>query len=93
MNKVNLNSGSENKSSGTDWDWLANAEDDQIDYSDIPPLGESFFQQAQLRLRSGSKAFTVRVDADLLAWFKAQENGFEQSINAALRSYAESNRS
>jgi uncharacterized protein (DUF4415 family) len=56
-------------------------------------LGEAFFQKAQLRLRSGSKAFTVRVDADVLAWFNAQQSGFEQSINAALRSYADAHRS
>ena len=93
MNEVNLNNGSPNNSSGTDWEWLANAEDDEIDYSDIPSLGEAFFQKAQLRLRSGSKAFTVRVDADVLAWFNAQQSGFEQSINAALRSYADAHRS
>ena len=93
MNEVNLNSGSPNNSSGTDWDWLANTDDDEIDYSEIPPLEEAFFRNAQLRLRSGDKTFTVRVDADVLAWFKAQQSGFEQSINAALRSYADAHRS
>lgn len=92
MNEVNLNSGLPNNSSGTDWDWLANEDDDEIDYSDIPPLGETFFQKAQLRLGGGAKAFTVSVDAEVLAWFKVQQDGFEQSINAALRSYADAHR-
>ena len=37
-------------SSRTDWDKLASMPDEAIDTSDIPPLAESFFQNAKLRL-------------------------------------------
>ncbi len=93
MSEANLNSGLPNNQSRTDWEWLANAEDDEIDYSDIPPLKEDFFQEAKLRLQSGNAVCTVNVDNDVLSWFKAQQGGFEQTINAALRHYAEAHRS
>ena len=32
---------------------------------------------------------TVQVDSDVLDWFKAQGENYEQRINAALRIYAE----
>ena len=34
-----------NKHSGTDWQKLKTMTDDEIDYSDIPPLGEDFFNR------------------------------------------------
>ena len=34
--------------SRTDWDGLANMTDEEIDYSDIPPLTDAFFERAQL---------------------------------------------
>jgi hypothetical protein len=37
-------------SSRTDWDKLASMPDEDIDTSDIPPIQESFFQEAELRL-------------------------------------------
>ncbi|MBL8188242.1 MAG: BrnA antitoxin family protein [Acidobacteria bacterium] len=93
MNEPNLSSGLPNNQSRTDWEWLATADDDEIDYSDIPPLTETFFQQAKLRLQSGTAILTVNVDDEVLSWFKAQQNDFEKSINAALRSYADAHRS
>lgn len=93
MSEPNLNSGLPNSQSQTDWEWLAKADDDEIDYSDIPPLTETFFQQAKLRLQNGASTFTVNVDGDVLSWFKAQKNDFEKTVNAALRSYAETHRS
>ena len=36
------------KQSGTDWQALESMADEEIDYSDIPPLTEAFFEQAKL---------------------------------------------
>ncbi len=36
------------KPSETDWEALASMTDDEIDYSDIPPLPETFFKRAKL---------------------------------------------
>jgi len=63
-----------------------------IDTTDIPALSESFFARATLRMPRQPIAITVRVDPDVLAWFKAQGEEYEQRINAALRIYAEAHK-
>ncbi|MDQ3011487.1 MAG: BrnA antitoxin family protein [Acidobacteriota bacterium] len=92
MSEINSNSGLPNKQSRTDWNWLAQAGDDEIDYSDIPPLNEGFFRQARSRSPCEKVAITINVDADVLAWFNSQQDDCEQRINAALRIYAEAHR-
>ena len=54
----------------TNWDRLAKMEDQDIDTSDIPELGDDFFQNAELRVPV-KKPVTLRLDADVLEWFKA----------------------
>lgn len=78
-----------NKASETDWDRIDAMTDDEIDTSDIPPLPETFFKRAKIRLPQPKIAVTVQVDPDVLAWFKAQGEDYEQRMNAALRIYAE----
>lgn len=78
-----------NKFSETNWTRVDALTDDEIDTSDIPPLTESFFNRATLRLPQQPVAVVVHVDPDVIAWFKAQGDEYEQRINAALRIYAE----
>jgi uncharacterized protein (DUF4415 family) len=72
---------------------LAELSDDDIDVSDIPPLTEKFWANA-VRFRDRhlyrpvKKQVTVRLDADILEWFKASQDGkrgYQTAINAALR--------
>ncbi|MCD4726879.1 MAG: BrnA antitoxin family protein [Pirellulales bacterium] len=63
--------------------------DEAIDTSEIPPLSKAFFEKATLRTPQHSVAVTVHVDPDVLAWFQAQGQDYEQRVNAALRIYAE----
>ncbi|HEX9917891.1 MAG TPA: BrnA antitoxin family protein [Pyrinomonadaceae bacterium] len=65
--------------------------DEEIDTSDIPPLDEAFFADAKLRVPE-KVSVTVSVDADVLEWFRAQGEEFQQRINAALRIYAEAHK-
>lgn len=81
-----------NKPSETDWTRIDAMTDDQIDTSDIPPLAEDFFKRANMRMPNGRVAVTVQVDPDVLAWFKAQGEGYEKRMNAALRIYAEAHK-
>ncbi|MBV4535051.1 BrnA antitoxin family protein [Pseudomonas urmiensis] len=74
------------KSSKTDWSRLAQQDDQQIDTSDIAELGEDFFRQAELRVPA-KQAVTIRLDADVLAWFKEQGTGYQTRINQLLRQY------
>jgi len=44
-----MREGATKKTSRTDWKRLASMKDDEIDYSDIPPLTDAFFDRAVLR--------------------------------------------
>ena len=68
--------------------------DEDIDFSDIPPLGEDFWKNAVRGkfYRPVKKQVTVRLDADVLEWFKAKQGGtrgYQTAINAALRKVVE----
>ena len=75
-------------SSKTNWDRLAKMEDQDIDTSDIPELSDDFFQNAELRVPV-KKPVTLRLDADVLEWFKAGGKGYQTRINQLLRKYME----
>ncbi len=66
--------------------------DEEIDYSDIPALDEGFFKEARVVVPPGKKQLTIRLDADVLAWLKAQGKGYQSRINAILRMYYEAHR-
>jgi uncharacterized protein (DUF4415 family) len=78
-----------NKHSRTDWERLVHMQDDEIDQRDIPTLGEDFFERARIFLPSRIAENTVRLDADIAAWFKAQGKEYTTIINDVLRSYIE----
>jgi len=66
---------------------LALRPESAIDYSDIPPLTEDFWQYAvRGRFYKPTKTTTtVRVDSDVLAWLKQQGKGYQTRLNAILR--------
>ncbi|MFJ4444363.1 BrnA antitoxin family protein [Pseudomonas sp. NPDC089422] len=74
------------KASKTDWGRLARQSDKDIDTSDIPELGEDFFREAELRVPA-KQTVTIRLDSDVLAWFKEQGAGYQTRINQLLRQY------
>lgn len=66
---------------------LADKPDSEIDLSDIPEVTEEQFKHAVRGrfYRPVKKQITARVDADVLAWLKAQGKGYQSRINAILR--------
>ncbi len=66
---------------------LAEMPDSEIDYSDIPPLDEEFWKRAVRNpFYKPTKAHaSMRIDSDVLAWFKSQGKGYQTRINAILR--------
>jgi uncharacterized protein (DUF4415 family) len=58
-------------------DRLAAMKDEDIDFSDIPPLTEKFWANAMRGkfYRPVKKQGTLRLDADLIDWFKARQGG------------------
>lgn len=59
-----------------------------IDYSDIPPLDESFFKKEIVTLPQRKDSVTLRIDHDVLEFFKHQGKGYQTLINAVLKIYA-----
>ena len=62
-----------------------------IDTSDIP---ESLDWSGATRgfYRPVKKAYSIRLDADVVAWFKASGDGYQTRINAALREFVASHK-
>ena len=63
--------------------------DEKIDTSDIPEIADFTGAVRGRFYRPVKKQVTLRIDADLLAWFKAQGSKYQTRINAALREYVE----
>lgn len=79
------------KPSKTDFKRLSKLKDKDIDTSDIPELGEDFFKNAELHVPV-KQAITLRLDADVLEWFKSQGAGYQTRINQLLRQYMQAHR-
>lgn len=77
------------KPSRTDWERVSAMGDEEIDYSDIPPLREDFFKDAQIRWPEKKKQVTLRIDPDVIEFFRKQGKGYQSMINAVLRKYVE----
>jgi uncharacterized protein (DUF4415 family) len=78
--------------SQTDWAALAAMTDEDIDYSDIPPLTEEFFQNATLRIPVTKAHQLIQLDPDVLQWFQAQSGEYKSLINSVLRHHIEQNK-
>lgn len=77
--------------SQTDFARLDKMKDEDIDYSDAPAITPEMFAKAVVR-RGGlkprtKKQVTLRMDSDVLEWFKKQGSGYQTKINLLLRAY------
>jgi uncharacterized protein (DUF4415 family) len=70
-------------------DYLIALPDDQIDLSDIPEISEEAWATARRFYRPNETPVTLRLDADVLAWFKAHAEGlgYQTEINRVLREH------
>ena len=61
--------------------------DSEIDFSDIPELDESFWQNTVRNpyYKPVKKSTTVRIDADVMQWLKSQGKGYQTRMNKILR--------
>lgn len=84
------------KKSRTDWKRLKAMADEDIDLSDNPELTPEMFARAVVR--RGLKPvirkhqITLRIDDDVLEWFKKQGQGYQTLINSLLRAYMEAHK-
>jgi uncharacterized protein (DUF4415 family) len=63
--------------------------DEDIDYSDIPPLTEEFFEKATLRVPATQARNLIQLDPDVMLWFQAQGLEYKALINSILRRHIE----
>ena len=75
--------------SRTNWAALEAMSDEEIDYSDIPPLTEEFFENATLRLPAKQARNLIQLDPDLMEWFQSQGADYKTLIKSVLRRYVE----
>jgi len=66
---------------------LAALPEDKIDTSEIPPLTETFWQDAVRNpfYRPVQQQITVRMDADVLTWLRSTGRGYQSKLNVILR--------
>jgi uncharacterized protein (DUF4415 family) len=75
----------------TDWRRLREMTDEEVHKAilgdpDVKPTDEAFWKKARVVMPQAKKTVTIRLDADLLAWFRLQR-GYQTRINAILRAY------
>lgn len=73
-------------------DELAALPDHAIDFSDIPELDEQWFEEATVVTPEPKERITIRVDRDVLDYFKAQGRGYQSRMNAVLRAFVSARR-
>ena len=70
--------------------------DHQIDFSDTPEQTPEMFARAVVRRGlkplPRKQQLTLRLDGDVLRWYKEQGPGYQTRINALLRAYMEEHR-
>jgi uncharacterized protein (DUF4415 family) len=57
------------------------------DTSDIPELDDHFWETAKMVTPISKKTVSLRLDSDILDWFKSQGKGYQSMINNILRTY------
>lgn len=60
-----------------------------VETSDIPPLTMAFWENAVSNpfYKPMKRVVTIRLDDDVIAWFKAQGGKYQTAINQVLRDY------
>lgn len=66
---------------------ISATKDEDIDFSDIPELDETFWLQASLVEPDLTEQITMRIKRSVLAYFKASGKGYQTRINQVLESY------
>ena len=66
--------------------------DEDIDFSDIPELDESFWREAASVAPDRTERITLRVKRSVLDHFRSQGKGYQTRINRVLESYVRAQR-
>ncbi|TFI54992.1 hypothetical protein BLD44_006445 [Mastigocladus laminosus UU774] len=84
------------RKSQTDWQRFDAMNDEDIDLSDCPEVTPEQFAKAVVRrglpTTKNKEQVTLRIDSDVLEWFKSQGRGYQTQINTLLRAYMEAHK-
>jgi uncharacterized protein (DUF4415 family) len=83
-----VNAKSTKRQSRTDWKRIDAMRDEDIDFSDSPELGPDFFKNAII-WPGPKEQITLRLDPDILMFFRKHGRGYQTTMNAVLRKYME----
>lgn len=63
--------------------------DEDIDFSDIPEADEEFWKRAKVKHPRPKQTVNMRLDAEIIDFFKAGGPGYQTRINSVLQSYVQ----
>jgi uncharacterized protein (DUF4415 family) len=81
----------------TDWERVAAMSEKEIMAAaksdpDAQPTDLEFWKDAKVVLPERKQPVTLRIDQDVLAWFKAQGRRYQSRMNAVLKAYVQAHR-
>ena len=71
---------------------IAATKDEDIDFSEIPELDETFWQEAKIVNPDLTEQITIRVKRSVLDYFRAPGKGYQTRINRVLDSFVRAQR-
>ena len=83
--------------SATDWKRIQRMKDSDINLSEVPEVTPEMFARSVVRrglkeIKPRKVQLTVRVDRDVLQWYRSRGRGYQTQINALLRAFMEASR-
>ena len=71
---------------------IAALKDEDLDFSEIPELDETFWQEAKLAEPDRTEQISLRIRRSVLQWFKRPGKGYQTRINRVLETYVRAQR-
>lgn len=68
---------------------LVEMADEDIDYSDIPPLDDEFWKNAEVKRPEKKEGIYIKLTPRTLEWFRSQGRGYQAMIDSVLTAYVE----
>ena len=91
-------SGPDRSKDTTDWAAVKALTDEEIDRAiaedpdAAPILDEEWFRTAEVVLPEPKTPISIRLDREVIEWFKSQGTGYQSRINAVLSAYVKAHR-
>jgi len=73
--------------SKTNWEYIDNLKDEEIDYTDSPEVTEEMFRKMTIFYPSERKNINIRIKTSTLDFLKKHSKHYQTTINAILDAY------